>query len=106
MTTGSIIVTRGLKRLANLANIGSNFLELNGKLTYDQWAGLGPILGAMHGASRWWVGDWIRHGEAAYGEKYVQLRGVNSWRWLTPWKTWSESLGQTQHPEIVNSHCY
>jgi hypothetical protein len=39
---------------------------------YEEWAAFGPVLGAMHGASMWWIGDWIRCGEETHGEKYAQ----------------------------------
>lgn len=50
---------------------GPTGLTLPDDLGYDDWVALGgPLLGAAR-ASMWWVGDWIRHGQAAYGQKYT-----------------------------------
>ena len=47
-------------------------LVLPSHLPYDEWASLGHVLSTIHGASSWWVGDWIRYGDHEYGEKYTQ----------------------------------
>ena len=40
------------------------------KLTMSEWICQGRTLGAAGRASGWWLGDWIRFGNARYGEKY------------------------------------
>ena len=47
-------------------------LELPGDLPYEQWEKVGIKLRAIHGAVQWWIGDWLRYGEHAYGEMYSQ----------------------------------
>jgi hypothetical protein len=39
-------------------------------LTLSEWIRQGRTLGAVGRASGWWIGDWIRFGNARYGEKY------------------------------------
>jgi hypothetical protein len=39
-------------------------------LTLGDWERQGRCLGSVARASGWWVGDWIRYGNARYGEKY------------------------------------
>lgn len=41
-------------------------------LTYEQWEAAGRQLGIMGRACQWWIGDWIRYGEHAFGERYTQ----------------------------------
>lgn len=41
-------------------------------LSYEEWAAEGGPLIRMARSSMWWVGDWIRYGEANYGERYAQ----------------------------------
>jgi hypothetical protein len=35
-----------------------------------QWSDAGQRLGVMNRCSPWWIGDWIRYGNARFGEKY------------------------------------
>jgi hypothetical protein len=40
------------------------------ELTLADWIRQGRSLGTIGRASGWWIGDWIRFGNARYGEKY------------------------------------
>jgi hypothetical protein len=40
------------------------------ELTFADWMRQGRCLGSVGRASGWWIGDWIRYGNARYGEKY------------------------------------
>lgn len=42
------------------------------KMTLEEWIDAGRVLQAAATSIQWWVGDWLNHGEAAYGEKYAQ----------------------------------
>jgi hypothetical protein len=39
-------------------------------LDVNEWARIGRSIGVMSRGNQWWVGDWIRYGDAKYGEKY------------------------------------
>jgi hypothetical protein len=39
-------------------------------LDIREWARIGQRLGVMGRCNQWWIGDWIRYGDAKYGEKY------------------------------------
>jgi hypothetical protein len=39
-------------------------------LALADWAQQGRWLGALGRTCKWWIGDWIRYGNARYGEKY------------------------------------
>lgn len=41
-------------------------------LPYDEWERIGATLKGLHNAVQWAIGDWVRFGEAHYGEKYAQ----------------------------------
>jgi hypothetical protein len=41
-------------------------------MPFDQWEGVGRILGHMHRLSAWMIGDWILYGERVYGEEAAQ----------------------------------
>jgi hypothetical protein len=51
---------------------GETYLEVPGGISYDEWARLGETLQRMQRSVNWWLGDWIRFGEAKFGEKYTQ----------------------------------
>jgi hypothetical protein len=39
-------------------------------LQVEEWSRIGQRLGMMGRCNQWWIGDWIRYGNAKYGEKY------------------------------------
>jgi hypothetical protein len=41
-------------------------------LTFEEWEEVGQTLRLMEGAIQFWIGDWIRYGQAQYGEMYSQ----------------------------------
>jgi len=41
-------------------------------LPYEQFEAVGALLGKVGTAVKWWVGDYIRYGEALYGERAAQ----------------------------------
>lgn len=41
-------------------------------LEYDKWTNIGCTLQTVNRSMRWWLGDWLNHGEATYGETYAQ----------------------------------
>lgn len=47
-------------------------LVLPEDLPYDQWRRVGLILRFMERGVQWWLGDWWRFGERAYGEMASQ----------------------------------
>ncbi len=49
-----------------------NGLEVIGDPSIEDWVRCGKFIKSSEGAVHWWIGDWIRHGENSYGEKYSQ----------------------------------
>jgi hypothetical protein len=45
-------------------------------LSFEEWIGQGRKLGLMGRNVGWWIGDWLRFGNAAYGERYVRAARV------------------------------
>jgi hypothetical protein len=39
-------------------------------MSLPQWLGYGKRFVRLGSASNWWIGDWMRYGNARYGEKY------------------------------------
>lgn len=71
------IATRNnsVQLLAELERAGAvidNGLFLPADLAYDTYESIGAMLGALHQASSFLVGDYLLYGEHTYGEKYTQ----------------------------------
>src|SRR5688500_14270600 len=49
------------------------------ELAMGHWVEQGRWLGALGRASGWWLGDWIRYGNARYGERYVPAARVTGY---------------------------
>jgi hypothetical protein len=48
-------------------------------LTVADWVRHGRWLGAIGRGSGWWIGDWIRYGNARYGERYLTAARVTGY---------------------------
>jgi hypothetical protein len=48
-------------------------------LTVTDWVGQGRWLGALGRGTGWWIGDWVRYGNARYGERYVAAARVTGY---------------------------
>lgn len=48
-------------------------------MTFEQWVHQGRQLGTIGRGVGWWLGDWLRFGNAAYGEKYVRASKVTGY---------------------------
>ena len=58
-------------------------LALPDHCDFDQWAAIGPMLLGTVRASMWWIGDWINHGRATYGAKYVEALDMTGLAYTT-----------------------
>ena len=47
-------------------------LHLPDDLAFKVWRKLGQGLQNLHQSNRWWLGDWLNHGEDHYGEEHAQ----------------------------------
>jgi predicted RNA-binding Zn-ribbon protein involved in translation (DUF1610 family) len=44
-----------------------------------EWSRAGHQLGVMDRCSPWWIGDWIRYGNATFGEKYSRVAKITGY---------------------------
>lgn len=59
-------------------------LTLPAGLSFEEWQAAGEFIGRAEKAVQWWMGDWWRYGEHAYGERAAQAIGTD-WSYQT-WK--------------------
>jgi signal transduction histidine kinase len=52
---------------------------VNGEMDMAEWIATGRNLGTMGRCSQWWLGDWIRYGNARFGERYVRAAKVTGY---------------------------
>jgi hypothetical protein len=50
-----------------------------GAMSFEQWVLHGQRLGAIGRGVGWWIGDWLRFGNARYGEKYVRASKITGY---------------------------
>jgi hypothetical protein len=48
-------------------------------LDLAEWSRAGQRLGVMNRCSPWWLGDWIRYGNAKFGEKYSRAAKITGY---------------------------
>ncbi|MFL5911860.1 MAG: hypothetical protein ACJ768_14955 [Gaiellaceae bacterium] len=48
-------------------------------MPFEQWVLQGHRLGAIGRGVGWWIGDWLRFGNARYGEKYVRAAKITGY---------------------------
>jgi hypothetical protein len=58
--------------MTELAEYREAELVLPVDLSFEDWAELGVSLNRIGQGVMWWLGDWYRHGERAYGEAAAQ----------------------------------
>jgi hypothetical protein len=58
-------------------------LQFGDSTTYSQWEAVGSTLYRMEKSVMWWIGDWVRFGEAKWGEKYKQAIGEAGYSYQT-----------------------
>jgi len=61
-----------LAALEDAGAVVDNGLFLPHDLSYDNYESIGAMLGALHQAAGFLVGDWLLFGEGAFGERYAQ----------------------------------
>jgi hypothetical protein len=49
------------------------------ELDLTEWSRAGHQLGVMDRCSPWWIGDWIRYGNATFGEKYSRAAKITGY---------------------------
>lgn len=59
--------------------LSENGLRVEGEPSYAEWAAVGHYLAVTAKGLAFQVGDWIRYGEAAYGELAAQVIDARHW---------------------------
>lgn len=51
----------------------------NREMDLAEWSRVGQRMGLVGRCSQWWLGDWIRYGNAKFGEKYVRAAKITGY---------------------------
>jgi len=87
-------------------------LVISPGMPFEMWQALGASLGRIHNAIQWAIADWIRYGEAEYGEMYAQsiedtgrsYRTLANYVWVAGKFEFSrrrENLSFSHHAEVA-----
>ena len=49
------------------------------ELALSEWAAQGRRLGVIGRGAGWWIGDWLRYGNEAFGERYVRAARITGY---------------------------
>jgi len=85
---------------------------LDHELRLDEWVEHGRRFGAISRASAWWIGDWLRYGNAAFGERYARASRITGYDTQTlmnmvyvasaiPPEQRCEALSWSHHAEVA-----
>jgi signal transduction histidine kinase len=50
-----------------------------GNLDLHSWVAQGTRLGSVGRSVGWWIGDWLRYGNARFGERYVRAARITGY---------------------------
>jgi hypothetical protein len=79
-----------LSTLSSDVSLSPTSLTVVGELDYERWEQIVNQLMVTEAAAPWWLGDLLRYGEAAHGEKYAQavemtgrsVATLTNWMWV------------------------
>lgn len=60
-----------------------NSLSITPGLPFERYEAIGKEIGTLGRNSHFFIGDWIRYGEASYGERYAQALDVTGLKYDT-----------------------
>lgn len=83
-------------------------LKLPVEMEYDAYEVLGTALGAFDRACKWWVGDWLIHGEELFPDRYEQaakLTGLSEHTLLNR-VTISRAIPSERRRPLVSYSCH
>lgn len=71
-------------------------LALPADLSFEAWLRIGRELKTVEQSLMWWIGDWLRYGEARYGETYIAAAEATGYSYQTLAR--AKSVAQTYEP--------
>lgn len=84
-----------------------NRLRIKEGIPFEAWERIGVTLMRLQASYPFWVGDWIRYGESAYGEMYAQAEALTKLTYgtLAQYKSVAERIPPDERkPELDFSH--
>lgn len=79
---GSTAATNGAEEppeIGSVAEVSATAWIPRDDLDHQAWEQAGRRLGAIGRGTQWWIGDWIRYGNATWGEKYSEAARITGY---------------------------
>lgn len=67
-----LVPTVDVEIVTSVASLSPTALHFRRDIPFDEWCAVGEQLKKIESGVQWWIGDWLRYGEHAYGETYTQ----------------------------------
>lgn len=67
----------------NFCNFSNNALTIKEGVPLEVWQGIGKFLKSTKRTVHFWIGDWIRYGHKAYGERYLEAMDITGLSYKT-----------------------
>lgn len=71
--------TPAIKRSHRASTVTHVAWVVNGEMDLAEWIAAGRKLGTMGRCGKWWLGDWIRYGNARFGERYARATTITGY---------------------------
>jgi hypothetical protein len=78
-TISTADVGRAPERRKSLSVCAVAWEPSKGDLLPPEWAAIGRRLGGISRCNQWWLGDWVRYGNAKFGEKYSRASKITGY---------------------------
>jgi hypothetical protein len=76
VTQGSAVVTKQQQVTVQLTPVA---WIAGQELDFEDWARAGRRMGMTGRSAGWWLGDWLRYGNARYGERYARAARITGY---------------------------
>jgi hypothetical protein len=53
--------------------------DVHEEISFEEWIAQGRKFGLIGRAAGWWIGDWLRFGNAKYGERYTRAARITGY---------------------------
>jgi hypothetical protein len=67
------------KHKRNASVITSVAWKAGSEIDLAEWIAAGRKLGTLSRCNKWWLGDWIRYGNARFGERYARAAAITGY---------------------------
>ena len=97
------------------ATLTATGIVFEGKMSFDEWVGVGQLIERSSSGVQWWAGDWLNYGQdkPQWGDKYEQAIAmfnrdygqIANWKWTSrnvEISLRNDNLGWSHHVAVAH----